>query len=167
MIANKEEAIDFLKAHQPLPPDKELSEEEISDFDTARKIFLNDPDPVCVPLFLQSFGDGDGLGVYPLIGDVILSVDREQIIPHLTTALRSSQRGVAYWSAQIAARTPDSRLVAPLKDLLMVGDRDSRYVAITALEQIGGAVVRRVLESHLATEGDDELRALVDEVLTA
>ncbi len=68
---NKVEALSFLKAHQPLPDDDLLKEEEIQKYNEVREYFINNPDEDCIPLFLNLFGGKDGLGVYELVEDVI------------------------------------------------------------------------------------------------
>ena len=65
------EAIEFLKTVQPLPDDSELSEELIAQYDEVRKHFIKSPNELAVPLLLNSFGDGDGFGVYQLVEDAI------------------------------------------------------------------------------------------------
>jgi hypothetical protein len=161
----RDEAIRFLREHQPMPADGELSTETISRYDEARKLFLQHPDPESVPLFLGSFGEGDGFGVYQLIGDVIVQLDRDVVLPHLAEALRSAHRSVRYWSAQIAALVPDSRLAERLTGLLADEDSGVRYAAVTALEPIGGQGVTMALKRALETEPDPWLRRLLTEVI--
>jgi len=54
-MMNKFEAIEFLKHHQPLPDDNELTKEIIDNYDEVRKFFKSNPDEICIPLFLNSF----------------------------------------------------------------------------------------------------------------
>jgi hypothetical protein len=72
---NIDEAITFLKNHQPMPSDVDLDKETINGYDEARKVFLFNRAPECVPLFLNSFGEGDGFGVYDeMIGFSIFQI---------------------------------------------------------------------------------------------
>lgn len=64
MSVNKEMALMFLTNHQPMPKDQELNESLISEYDEVRKYFLANPTQECLPLFLNSFGEYDGCGVY-------------------------------------------------------------------------------------------------------
>lgn len=165
----RDDALEFLRTEQPLPPDARLSAEVIGKYDQARRHFLSKPDPVCVPLFLGSFGEGNGLGVYPLVIDTIIKHGPEVVVPELIKALDSNSGGVAYWAAQTAAVLPDSRLVPALERLVGRGTRDERYAAITALEQIDdpGGSSSAALQRHRSAEADEELASLVDEVLEA
>lgn len=161
----RKEALDFLRQHQPLPADKDLSREIVDKYDESRKYFLANSDPVAVPLLLNSFGEGSGFGVYQLVGDVIAKLPNEIVVPHLAAALESEHRGIRYWNAQIAARFPEPELTPSLAKLLLEPDHDLRYAAITALEQIGDETAMVVLREALRSEMDEEIRDLLREVL--
>lgn len=163
----REEALGFLRRHQPMPDDEALSEELVARYDRIREYFIANPDPEAVPLFLNSFGRGDGFGVYQLVEDVLAVHDPDVVITALNSALNSGRTSVSYWSAQIAANYPDASLIQPLGHLLEKGDFDTKYAAITALEQIGGPAVLLLLRNALEREPDDELRDLLEEVSSA
>lgn len=112
------EAIYFLKKHQPMPKDDELKEEEIQKYEEVRKFFIDNPDECCIPLFLNSFGGKDGLGLYQMIEDVILMYDVEKVLPYVIQSLDSPYDGVKYWVSQIASNFPDDSLFDPLSNLL-------------------------------------------------
>ena len=65
----RDEAIQFLKANQPLPNDDKL-EKDIEKFSEVKQFFVDNPDPECIPLFLNCFGDGGGFGLYQTIDDL-------------------------------------------------------------------------------------------------
>lgn len=54
----KDEALDFLRQHQPMPPDREFTDEVIRNYEEVRRFFLKHPYSECIPLFLNSFGEG-------------------------------------------------------------------------------------------------------------
>lgn len=163
---NGEEALEFLKRNQPLPADTVLTEETIKTYDQVRKWFMENPEPGCIPLFLNSFGEGDGFGVYQLVEDVLKQFETVEVVAHLKVALRSRHRSVQYWCAQISANFPSAELVDSLEPLLRHDDYDLKYAAVTSLEQIGGDKVIEVLNGHLGSESDFEIRELIDEVLS-
>ncbi|PLR77520.1 HEAT repeat domain-containing protein [Bacillus sp. V3-13] len=163
---NFKEAIRFLKAHQPMPDDKALSDEDIKQYDQVRKYFLNHPDPACIPLFLNSFGNGSGYGIYQLIEDTLLMYSDNEVVPHLIAALQSQHKGVRYWSSQIAASFADKKLIEPLSTLLFEQDPDIRYSAITALSQIDDRKIYGILKSALKREDDTEVIELIEDVLS-
>ena len=161
----KEEALAFLKKHQPLPPDEKLTQDIADQYDDIRRYFLQYPDKECIPLFLNSFGEGDGFGIYVLIEDVIQQFATEKVVPYLVKALFCKFKSVRYWNAQIAFNFPDPELVAPLSQLLKKGDFDMRYACITALGEIRDERIKDVLRAALAKEKEEEIRELIKEIL--
>jgi len=162
----REEALEFLRRHQPLPPDGELSEETITAYDAARRYFLANPDNESIALFLYSFGDGSGFGVYQLVEDVIAKHHPNDVVPILSLALQTGGKGVKYWGAQIAERFPDSRLLGPLAVTLSDPDSDIRSASALAIACIGGRDARALLGSRLEIEDDSEVRESIAELLT-
>lgn len=158
------EALEFLSRHQPMPDEENLDEATINQYDEARKLFLAEPDERCIPLFLNSFGTGSGLGVYQLVEDVLVQFDNEQVLPHLLAALESPIESVRYWNAQVAASFPSPQLIGPLSNLLD-DDYDTQAVAITALGEIENPEARKILEKRLESETDPELRELLSDGL--
>lgn len=68
----KDEALQFLLEHQPMPSEQLLTQELINKYDDVRKYFIENPAKEAIPLFMQSYGDGDARGVYQLVEDVFL-----------------------------------------------------------------------------------------------
>ena len=161
----REEALRFLRMRQPMPDDHDLSDAEISLYDDARKFFLKNPTEEAVSLFLNSFGNGNGRGVYQLVEDVITLHPPAVVVPSLVTALSSPVKSVQYWSAQISANFPHPDLIPPLEELLSKGDYDMKYAAITALEQIPEESASNVLRKALDVEPDEELREIISDAL--
>jgi HEAT repeat protein len=159
-------ALAFLEAHQPMPDDADLDEALIGKYDDVRRHFLENPDERCIPLFLNSFGSGDGFGVYQLIEDVLAQFPPEKVVPHLAAALQSSRQSVRYWSAQIAEFFPEEELVSPLGRLLKDEEFDVRYAAVTALGQISSVASNMLLSEHRQQEADAEISDLIEEILS-
>ena len=162
---NKQDAMNFLTNNQPLPNDDELTEEVISKFDGIRKFFLANKDVDCIPLFLNSFGDGSGFGVYQLIENVIIQFHKNEVLPHLIQALDSPHRGVRSWCAEIASSFPDPILIHPLKKLLLEEDMDIRIMACLSLGAIGGDQVTEILENALKSEKNVDVIEVFEDVL--
>lgn len=163
---NTDTALNFLCENQPLPDDAELSEELITAFDEVRKHFIEHPDPRCLPLFLGSFGDGDGFGVYQLVEDVFRGFNPADVIDELKEGLGSPRRPTRYWSAHIAAEFPSDRLLRPLIDLLQGGDGDERSTAAIALKQINDSQANRALIEAAAKEQEPEVRELLEQLIS-
>jgi len=157
----KEAALLFLRQHQPLPDDSVLDEPTLACYDACRRYFLVHPDTECIPLFLNSFGNGNGFGVYQLVEDVIVRFDKNVVLPHLIAALQNGSRDVRYWCAQVAESFPDSAVVAPLAALLSEDDVDMRFAAVNALSWTGIPEADLVLKKALKDEQEPELREAI------
>jgi len=169
-IISRKDAINFLKQYQPMPDDNNLSKDIIDQYDDVRKFFLANPDEECISLFLNSFGERDGFGVYQLIEDVIKKFEKSKVLPHLLNALKSDYRSVRYWNAQIASSFPDEKLFEPLKKLLDEHDVDIRFAAITSIAQIALSGIKYdevvdSLENALENETEDDVREFLQEVI--
>lgn len=90
---DRETAIAFLKEHQPMPPDDKVTNEVITKF-VEVVLWLDEyvpehPDPVFIPLLLNSFGEDTDLGVYETVEDILRYYPVEDLLPHLPAALQS------------------------------------------------------------------------------
>ena len=160
-----DEGLSFLKTHQPMPDDAELSEELVRAYDEVRRLFIAHPDARCIPLFLTSFGEGDGFGVYQLVEDVLRHFSLDKVLPHLRKGLTHGQRSIRYWNADIAANFPTAELIEPLAQLLTEDDEDIRSAAAIALGQIRDARAEGFLRQALANESKPQLVSLFEKLL--
>jgi HEAT repeat protein len=162
---NTDEALAFLKGHQPLPATDEISEALLRRFDEVCAFFAENPDERCVGLLLNAFGRGDGHGVYQMVEDTILKQDRNVVISALQQSLANRSGSVRFWSAQIAALFPSPLLIVPLVQVLAEGDDDERMAAVMGLEGIRSPEVVAALERALRSERDPEVQGLIHELL--
>ena len=160
-----DEALQFLRSHQPLPSTRIISEDMLKRFDEVRKHFAAHPDDRSVPLLLNSFGEGDGHGVYQLVEGAIVAHPESVVIPALLDGLRNPSGSVRYWNAQIAANYARPELVRPLVEIIKHGNLDERMAAVTALEIIGNSESRRELESAMKLNIESEVKEAIREVL--
>ena len=169
-MITKLEAISFLKQHQPMPDDKELGKNDIEKYEEIRKFFIDNPDEECIPLFLNSFGDKDGFGVYQMVEDVMSMYEAEKVLPHILKALQNEHNGIKYWNVQIAANSPDQRLFMPLSKLVLDEDVDIKMASISSLAQlaindINKAEVTDILKQVCEETEDEDLKDFAEEVL--
>ena len=158
-----QEALDFLARHQPMPDDEDLTQDLIDRYDGVRKHFLTHVDVRSVPLFLSSFGEGTGWGVYQLVEDVLRRYPREFVVEALNQTLGSPHAGVRGWSLQIAMEYPDRSLSGHFKRLLFSDRPDERLWAAYNLEGVYSPEEdAEVLKEAAGSEDDPEVR----EVLT-
>ena len=168
---NREEALRFLCAHQPLPPDASLDEGTVQRFATVRDFFAANPDTACIPLLLNAFGDGSGFGTYQLCDDVFRAYPQSSLTPHLAAALTSPHRGVRYWAAHWAMEFSAPELVTPLVRMLArQEDDDAHYYCLAALqfiwEEHRTAEALTALRMRAQTETDPDRMELLREALS-
>jgi len=162
---NEQDVIEFLSRNQPLPDDGDLSEELIGQYDEARKFLIAHPSEEGVRLILNSFGIGDGWGVYQLVEDAVASVSPKVAVKHLALALRSPLEGVRYWTAQISANYDDQQLIEPLRALLHDSSEDVRMAAVVSIEKYMSDELKSELQGLLKKETSAEIRATIKEIL--
>lgn len=134
-------------------------------YDEVRKYFLANPDKECLPLFLNSFGEYNGMGLYQLVEEVILRFGHDEVVNHLLEALNSKYNGVKYWYAQISALFPDKKLINSLVNLINDSNEDIRISVITSLAQIQDNKVLSILKQQLKVEKDDEIKDFLIDVI--
>lgn len=166
----KDEAIAFLRKHQPLPSDAEITQEQIDTFDEVRKYFTANPDPECIPLMLNAFGDGSGFGVYQVCDDVFRHFDQSQLTPHLSDALQSPHISVRNWAAEFAVQFGADELVGPLiRYLDSPIDAEGHFFALSALgfiwRESQNHEVLRYFVSRKQMETNSDLIVILNEVL--
>ncbi|MCT7942917.1 hypothetical protein [Shewanella holmiensis] len=131
------EALEFLKKHQPLPTDEQISANEIDTFNKVMNYFIDNPDERCIPLMMNAFGDEDGFGVYQLCDDVFNKYEPSKVMPHIKLALTSEYYGVRYWASQWAMDINDIGLFPELKLMLQNPiDEEAHYYCVAALMDI-------------------------------
>lgn len=169
-MITKAAALSFLMEHQPMPNDQEITQEEIKRYEEVRTFFIDNPDEQCIPLFLNSFGDKDGFGIYQMVEDVIVMYNKKIVLPHILHAFHSSYGSVKYWCIQIATNFPDESLLSPLANFLQSEDQDIKAAAITAIAQLAlnhikADEILKILKEEIKRISDEEIKEFATEVL--
>jgi len=153
------EHLQFLKDHQPMPdePDAEI----MARYDAALDFFYRHPDPACIPLFLNSFGEWDDFTIYERVQYMLSRFPNATVVPHLLQAMASPHRGVRLWTADTACRFPDDALVPALTRLMKESGLDMRLVAAAALERIDSPAAQAAAASLLEQETEEEVREIL------
>lgn len=135
---NRNEALSFLRNHQPMPDDDELTQEVIDKYDEARKLLTADPDKEAISLFLNSYGNGDGWGAYQLVEDVLYKCHRDDVIVEIKEILEnpSIADSVRYWVTQASAAFSDVKLKKGLEISLKSKNEDIRDAAQLSIDMI-------------------------------
>ena len=163
-MINRHQAIEFLKLNQPLPDDA-LLEKDIAVFKEVEQYFANNPDPACVPLFLNCFGDGSGYGRYQIIEDLILKYDGKLVVSHLKQALFSQYSSVRYWCSQISQNYTNNELIDGLINAFKKGDIDTKCAALTALTNYDDNRVITISKAIVFESNDDDLLEIATDIL--
>ncbi len=115
---NTEDALQFLEQHQPMPGDSNITQEQCDLFMSTLKHFSENPDERCIPLLINAVSNETGLGMYEMIGDVLIEQKRENVVEALKTALSRANDAVKYrccwWATDIDAWDLEA-LIWPLK----------------------------------------------------
>ena len=162
---DKESALSFLKSYQPLPSDPQMPGELIETYNEVRQYFIANPDTNCIDLFLNSFGEGSGFGIYQLVDEVLRQYPKAEVVSRLAYSLMSQKRSVRYWCAEMAASFPDPDLVEPLDSLIKEDDMEIRSSALTAIFTIKDQRVLPILQSLRIRETDPDLQQLITDAL--
>ncbi|AVB23263.1 MULTISPECIES: hypothetical protein [Pseudomonas syringae group] len=122
-----------------MPTDSQITQEQAETYDEVRIYFIKNPDSESIELFLRSFGDGDGLGMYQLVEDAFYQCEKSDVVSGIQTVLEdlSIPDGVRYWTTQAAAAFPDDVLRNGLSLSLASSNEDIREAAGLAFEIIG------------------------------
>jgi hypothetical protein len=135
------EAIEFLRAHQPMPSDHAITDEEGRMFAETLKHFEAHPDEECIPLFIGSVSGETGLGMYQHIRFIFHRFPHATVGRHILTALRSPDVGVRAWAVDWALDCPWPDLLHELKRICASSqDEDAHELARAAIERIANDV---------------------------
>ena len=138
MNMNRNEALSFLRDHQPMPDDDDLTQELIDKYDEVRNFFIATPDKEAISLFLNSYGNGDGWGVYQLVEDVFYKCHFDDVVLEIKKILEnpSVADSVRYWVTQVSAAFSDAKLRKGLEISLNSENEDIRDAAQLSLDMM-------------------------------
>jgi len=162
-----DEAIAFLEAHQPMPPDDKGTQEEIDDWIEAfnHAMQLEPPDPRFISLFLNSFPKRMEIGAYQEVESLLARYDASLVVPPLINALESKNPSIQSFAAEFSRYFPDPRLTSPLIATLKFGFAESRAFAAMALAFHPGALVDQALAEALRRERDRDVRGSIEDTI--
>ncbi|EFL4497426.1 hypothetical protein ABU05_004384 [Escherichia fergusonii] len=138
MNMTKKEALAFLALNQPMPNDYDITQELIDKYDDVRLYFCANPAEEAIPLFLQSFGEGDGLGVYQLVEDFLYKCDKNIVASNIANILENplTIKSIRYCCTLLAMAFPDNTLIKGLNISQQSDDEDTREMAMLSLKMI-------------------------------
>jgi hypothetical protein len=129
-----ERALAFLRAHQPMPSDHTITDDQGATFIEILKHFETHHDERCIPLLIHSVSPDTGLGMYEHIQFVLMAHPREQVVPHIRQGLADGNDGVrsrcCWWAADVSAW----ELIDLVQPLTIHPDEDVRLPAQAFME---------------------------------
>lgn len=164
---NKESAIKFLLKHQPMPSDLEMTEELIDMYDEVRKFCINNPFEECIPLFLNSFGEINGFGVYQLVEEVLLQFPKDIVLVYVLDALKSNYYSVRYWTVDISLSFIDIKLVEPLLEMYYTENDDMKIAIVSVLSFIKEIDTINLLEEVQENETSEDVKSFIKEIISS
>ena len=157
---NWEANLRFLSRHQPLPdfPD----DATMRRYKAATEYFYYQPDPRCIPLFLNSFSTWDDLTVYDSVQSVLRKFSITQVLPHLISGCRSKHPAVRLWCVDTARFFPHESLVPVMAHLLAREPIATRLACAVVLECINSDAARKAAARALINEKDEDVREVLE-----
>lgn len=89
--------LEVLRLHQPLPPESELTAEQIDRFEEARLHFVSNHDDRCVPLLIGAVNADSGFGVYQMVEDALRNQSHAVVLSELEKALLEGKEHHLPW----------------------------------------------------------------------
>lgn len=157
-----DQALAFLRQHQPLPPTEGMGADLLDRFEEVRRHFVDAPDERAIPLLLGALSQGDGHGVFQRVEDCLQQHPVHVVALHLAAVLREGRPESQYWAATFAMGCPHEDLIRPLGELVRTGDRECRTAAIMALDLHDSEEAQAMVSQLAAT--DPEVAALLAEL---
>ena len=134
MRDKREDYLDFLADHQPMPSDYEISVAEGEYFAAALKYFEAHIDDRCVPLFINAVSAQTGLGMYEHIKFVLMGQRKSVVVEHLKAALKSANPHIVFRACWWAVDVQAAELTEQIRELVKHDDEDVRFAATSFME---------------------------------
>lgn len=139
---NLDTALEFLRRHQPMPSDAELTSEDALKLAECADVARATKDERFIALLIGAFGMGTGHGVYETVVGTLVTFDRDNLIPVVANGLNCGVRSVEYWCCDIAGELCDSTIVDALIDKTLEPSSEVRERAVASLWVLSKTVAR-------------------------
>lgn len=151
MAYQVDELIIRLQALSPMPNDHELTEKQLGEYHKIVYELTQLEDKRCIRSLIESFGYGNGNGVYWGVVHLLERFAVEETDPLLLSALQSENPGVRQWSALMLGRSENQLAIPRLLQLLYDSMELVRAEAVVAL----GRFHKEDIKEQLLKLGDD------------
>lgn len=160
-----DEALRFLSEHQPMPDTKVVPDQLLLQLNEVVEHFETHLDERCIPLLLNVFGEGDGHGVYQMVGFVIRLFPKNIVVPHLRRSLSNPRRSIREWSAEIALGYQHMDLIEPLIDIALSEDDTLREIALLSLSRYPASTMFPLLQAARNRPMSQQARCDIDALI--
>lgn len=126
----REEALAFLRAHQPMPSEADIDEAFYEQYGAAVRYFCDHPDPECLPLFLFSVRADGSPALAQDVDYVLQAHDEASVLEYLKQAMAHPHPDVRAQAAEYVMSYPRVELVESLRLMLLEG-LDAEIEAVT------------------------------------
>jgi HEAT repeat protein len=169
MASRLQELLTRLKKQSPMPSDEEVTEEQVEEYEEV----LNDlqgslnrkKDVSAVRPLIDSFGYGDGNGVYWTTLHILEKFANNDLLPQLRDAIRSGSPGSRMWASLMLGRAQDHAAITDLLKLLMDAHEHIRANAVLSLSMLGDPSTRKAIE-QLQQDPSEVVRDAVETALS-
>lgn len=153
-----------LKALSPMPPDDEVSEEQLAAFSDIVEKLRWLKDSRCILPLLLSLGYGTGYGLYWSVVHFLERFDATTLHDNLITALREGGPGTRMWSVLMLGRMRDPLNLPYILESLSDSAELVRVHAALSTEMVAGEDAKTYLPS-LLDDPSVEVRSSVRKLL--
>jgi len=139
MINNKEKALSFLSKRPILPSEIDISEEEYVAYGETIVWFMENPDPVCIPLIVKSHRNDSSPYFEQGLSEVLLKQNAKKTTEAILHAIQSDDPGIKESGTFFAGELPAKDFINPLVNILRDNKSSDELISNTvdALESIG------------------------------
>lgn len=144
----------------------QISPDVLEKYEIIVKEFSVLKDPKCILPLINSFGYGEGNGVYWSALHLLEEFSVEQVDPLLIQRLKTGKKGTRMWAAYMLSRSKNTSAVDALINLLKDENELVRRNAAVALEMIGDCKAKPYLEA-IKDDTSSEVRIAVERALNS
>ena len=164
MSNHVEDIISQLRNLSPMPEDSEVTGEQLTKYDSLVNMLAQYEDRRCIKPLIESFGYGNGHGVYWSVVHLLERFTVQEIDPILLEGLHNHNPGTRMWSALMLGRS-ENRSAVP--DLLRLLDDNKELVRAEAIIALGRFQVEDIRKRLLKLNDDPsvEVQAALKTVL--
>ena len=165
-MAKIDDLVSQLQRLSPMPEDSQLNEQLFREYELLVQEMSDFKNPKIIPTLIDSFGYGEGNGVYWKVLHLLEYFEMEQVDPILLERLKTGHRGSKMWAAYMLGRSRNNNAVENLIQTLSDTNHLVRRNAAMALGMIGDRRARIYLEGCL-NDISEEVRSVTKGALNS